>query len=387
MSQRQPQLLNPSTSQLTKIFLFAMEHLFYPIALTKIPKVGPITARTLVSYCGSPEEVFRSSAKALLKIPGIGAQLAQQIKSAEPQVAAEKELVHLEQHQIQALFYLDEQYPSRLKHYPDSPLLLYHRGNANLNAKRIVAVVGTRKPTVQGTSFCEEMLEQLVPYDPLIISGLAYGIDICAHRKALEIKLPTVGVLAHGLAHLYPPGHRSVAQKMLDNGGILTEYGFETNAEKEHFPLRNRIIAGMCDVLVVVETARYGGSIITAKYANEYNKDVFAVPGRVKDPFSVGCNELIKNNQAHLMESAEDLVRMLRWDLPPYTYGVQQQLFIELSAEEKNIVNLLRHDEEKNIDELTFVAQKSSSAMAALLLELEFKGVIKALPGKRYILV
>lgn len=364
-----------------------MEHLFYPIALTKIPKVGPITARTLVSYCGSPEEVFRSSVKALLKIPGIGAQLAQQIKSAEPQLAAEKELVHLGQHQIQALFYLDEHYPSRLKHYPDSPLVLYHRGNANLNAKRIVAVVGTRKPTVQGTSFCEEMLEQLLPYDPLIISGLAYGIDICAHRKALELKLPTVGVLAHGLAHLYPPTHRSAVQKMLDNGGILTEYGFETNAEKEHFPLRNRIIAGMCDALVVVETARYGGSIITANFANEYNKDVFAVPGRVKDPFSVGCNALIKNNQAHLMESAEDLVRLLRWDLPPYTYGVQQQLFVEMSEEEKNIVNLLRHDEEKNIDELTFVAQKSSSAMAALLLELEFKGVIKALPGKRYILV
>lgn len=364
-----------------------MEHLFYPIALTKISKVGPVTARTLVSYCGSPEEVFRSSAKTLLKIPGIGAQLAQQIKSAEPQAAAEKELYHLERQKIQALFYLDEQYPQRLKPYPDSPLVLYFRGNADLNAKRIIAIVGTRKPTVPGTAFCEEFLEQISPHDPLIISGLAYGIDICAHRKALELKLPTVGVLAHGLAHLYPSAHQVVAQKMLEQGGILSEYGFETKAEKEHFPLRNRIIAGLCDALVVVETARYGGSIITVNYANEYNKDVFAVPGRVKDPFSAGCNELIKNNQAHLLESAEDVVRMLRWDLPPYTYGVQQQLFIELSAEEKNIVDLLRHDEEKNIDELTFVTQKSHSAMAALLLELEFKGLIKALPGKRYILV
>lgn len=364
-----------------------MEHLFYPIALTKIPKVGPITARTLVSYCGSPEEVFRSSAKALIKIPGIGAQLAQQIKSKEPLTASEKELYHLERQNIQALFYLDENYPSRLKHYPDSPLIVYHQGNTNLNAKRIVAIVGTRKPTVQGMAICEEFLEQIAAYDPLIVSGLAYGIDICAHRKSLEVNLSTLGVLAHGLAHLYPAGHRAVAKKMVEQGGVISEYGFETKAEKEHFPLRNRIIAGMCDALLVVETARYGGSMITANYANEYNKDVFAVPGRVKDPFSAGCNELIKNNQAHLLENAADLVRMLRWDLPPYTYGVQQQLFIELSPEEKNIVDLLRHDEEKNIDELTFVTQKSHSAMAALLLELEFKGLVKALPGKRYILV
>ncbi|AEE52073.1 DNA-processing protein DprA [Haliscomenobacter hydrossis] len=364
-----------------------MEHLFYQIALTKIPKVGPVTARTLVSYCGSPQEVFLSSTKSLLKIPGIGGQLTQQIKSEEPLRAAEKELLHLEKQNIAALFYLDEHYPSRLKHYPDSPLIVYHKGSSNLNASRIVAIVGTRKPTVQGTTFCEEFLEQIAPYEPLIISGLAYGIDICAHRKALELKLPTVGVLAHGLAHLYPPTHRSVAQRMLENGGIITEYGFETNAEKEHFPLRNRIIAGMCDALLVVETARYGGSIITANFANEYNKDVFAVPGRVKDPFSAGCNELIKNNQAHLLESAEDLVRMLRWDLGAFRYGVQQQLFTELSVEEKNIVNLLRHDEEKDIDALTYLSQKSNSEMATLLLELEFKGVIRALPGKRYVLV
>jgi DNA processing protein len=364
-----------------------MQDLFYPIALSKIPKVGPLTARTLVSYCGSAEEVFRQSQKALLKIPGIGLQLAQYIKSGEALQAAEKELHHLAQHQIKALFYLDEDYPSRLKNYPDSPIILYQRGNADLNASRIVAIVGTRKPTVQGMAFCEEFLENLLPYDPLIVSGLAYGIDICAHRKALDLHLPTLGVLAHGLAHLYPSTHRVVAQRMLEAGGVLTEYSFETNAEKEYFPLRNRIIAGLCDALLVVETARYGGSIITANYANEYNKDVFAVPGRVKDPASAGCNELIKNHQAHLLESAEDLISLLRWDLPPYQYGIQQQLFIELNTEEKNIVDLLRHDAEMHIDELSFATRQTPSALAALLLELEFKGLIRALPGKRYVLV
>lgn len=364
-----------------------MQHLFYPIALTKIPKVGPITARTLVSYCGSPEEVFQSTIKSLLKIPGIGLQLAQQIKSSEPQLAAERELEHLEREQIRAYFYLDEHYPNRLKHFPDSPLLLYLKGNADLNAPKMIAIVGTRKPTVQGTAFCEEFLEQISSFKPLIISGLAYGIDICAHRKALELRLPTVGVLAHGLSQMYPAAHRSVVQKMVEEGGVLTEYGFETAAEKEHFPLRNRIIAGLCDALLVVETARYGGSIITANFANEYNKDVFAVPGRLKDPYSSGCNALIKNNQAHLLESAEDLINMLRWDAAGPNYGIQQQLFTELSPEEKNIVNLLRYDEEKNIDELTYVTQKTNSEMAALLLELEFKGLIKTLPGKRYILV
>lgn len=364
-----------------------MEHLFYQIALTKIPKVGPVTARTLVSYCGSPYEVFQSNAKSLLKIPGIGAQLVQQIKSTEPLKLAEKELLHLEQHCISALFYLDEQYPSRLKNYPDSPLVIYFKGNTGLNQERVVAIVGTRKPSIHGTTFCEEFLEQILPFNPLIISGLAYGIDICAHRKALELKLPTIGVLAHGLAHLYPPAHHSAAQRMIENGGILTEYGFETTAEKEHFPLRNRIIAGMCDALLVVETARHGGSIITANFANDYDKDVFAVPGRIKDPYSAGCNALIKTHQAHLLESAEDMIRMLRWDLSISRQGIQQQLFTELDVEEKNIVNLLRHDEGKDIDTLTYLAQKSNSEMAALLLELEFKGVIKALPGKRYVLV
>ncbi|WP_353482601.1 DNA-processing protein DprA [Haliscomenobacter sp.] len=364
-----------------------MEHLFYQIALTKIPKVGPITARTLVSYCGSPKDVFESNTKALLKIPGIGAQLVQQIKSTEPLTLAEKELWHLEQHGISALFYLDDQYPSRLKNYPDSPLVIYFKGNTNLNPDRVISIVGTRKPSIQGTAFCEEFLEQILPFNPLIISGLAYGIDICAHRKALELKLPTIGVLAHGLAHLYPPAHHSAAQRMLENGGILTEYGFETTAEKEHFPLRNRIIAGMCDALLVVETARHGGSIITANFANDYDKDVFAVPGRIKDPYSAGCNALIKTHQAHLLESADDLIRMLRWDLSISGQGIQQQLFTELDVEEKNIVNLLRHDEGKDIDTLTYLAQKSNSEMAALLLELEFKGVIKALPGKRYVLV
>jgi DNA processing protein len=362
------------------------DSLLQKIALTKIPKVGPVTARNLISYCGSVEAVFKTPPKELRKIPGIGEQLARYVHSPDPLRLAEAEINQLNKNQIQVLFFLDDNYPTRLRAFPDSPLLLYLQGNADLNTEKIVSIVGTRQPSSHGLAFCEEFITQLKEYQPLIVSGLAYGIDICAHRKALEVGLPTLGVVAHGLEHLYPPSHRSYAQKMKTQGGVLTEYGYSTTAEKEFFPMRNRIIAGLCDALLVVETNTYGGSMITAQFANDYNKDVFAVPGRPKDQLSAGCNELIKNHQAHLIESAAELVAMLRWDagIPPQ--GIQQELFRELDTEEKNIVDLLHHNDEKGIDALTIEARKSHSEIAALLLQLEFKGVVRALPGKRYLL-
>lgn len=364
-----------------------MDDFVFKIALTLIPKVGPVTARQLLSYAGSPEEVFRCSKRELMRIPGIGPAIAASICSQSVLLEAEKELQTLMRHGVKPIFITDEAYPSRLRHFPDSPLLLFFQGTADLNAPRCISVIGTRKPTPYGIGICEELIQGLWPYSPTIVSGLAYGIDIVAHRKAIELGLPTIGVMAHGHGHFYPPDHRAVGRRMLENGGLLSEYTFHKSAEKEYFPLRNRIVAGICDALLVVETGPEGGSMITAQFANDYNKDVFAVPGRAKDSASVGCNLLIKTHRAHLLESPEDLVQAMSWDQDQRRGGsIQQLLFGTLEPEEKKIVDLLRNNKEAAIDDLVAWSGNTPGTLAALLLELELKGIVKSLPGKRYTL-
>ena len=291
----------------------------------------------------------------------------------------------METHGIRPLFYLDDDYPQRLKHYPDSPTMLYYKGNAALNVPRMVAIVGTRRPSSQGIHACEELVGGLQPYDVTIVSGLAYGIDISAHRKCLSLSIPTIGVLGHGLERIYPAQHQSVARAMSDSGGLLSEYPSQTLPDREHFPMRNRIIAGLCDALVVVETRKKGGSMISAHIANDYNKDVFAFPGRVKDSCSEGCNALIKSHKAALIESAEDIAYIMRWE-ENSPQAVQKQLFVELTEAEKIIVDLLGQYEPIGIDQLTNKLKISNSQMASLLLGLEFKGIIRALPGKQFVL-
>jgi len=364
-----------------------MKDLIYKIGITRIPLVGAVTARNLIGYCGGPRAVFEARKRELLRIPGIGERTADSILRQRVLLEAEAELEFLEKHEVQALFYLDPGYPHRLKHFPDSPVMLYYRGNADLDTRRIVAIVGTRRPSVHGRAFCENLIEELQPYSPLIISGLAYGIDITAHRRCLKAGLPTVGVLGHGLSRIYPPQHLSVAQEMCRDGGLLTEYTSQTDPEREHFPMRNRIIAGLCDALLVIETARRGGSMISAELANSYHKDVFAVPGRVQDRQSEGCNLLIKSHKAALLESAADLAYVMGWEKAGQQQAIQTSLFTELSEAEKLVVNLLRETEIAGIDQLTTGSRKSNSEMATLLLNLEFKGLVKSLPGKRYALV
>jgi DNA processing protein len=364
-----------------------MEEKLYQIALTLIPKVGPVTARNLISYCGSPQAVFESTKKALLKIPGIGPQLCDNILNKEVFKKAEQELVYIQQYDIQPLFYLDKQYPKRLQHLPDSPVLLYYKGTASLNATRNVAIVGTRKPSAHGVRICEELVEGLSKYNIHLISGLAYGIDITAHRHCLSLGMPTIGVLGHGLKEIYPPQHKNTAQEMIKHGGLLSEYPSYMRPDREHFPMRNRIVAGLCDALIVVETRRKGGSMITASMANDYNKDVFAVPGRLKDKSSEGCNWLIKAHRAALIERAEDVAYIMRWEALDNEKSVQHQLFIEYTEDEKIVVDLLKQQESASIDELTSKTKLASSKMAGLLLELEFKGAIRTLPGKRFVLV
>lgn len=364
-----------------------MSDLLYKIGLTQIPQVGPVLARQLVAYCGSPQAVFEARKKELLSIPGIGEYTAKCVLEKHALEVAERECQFIEQHEIQALFYLDKTFPSRLGNLPDAPVMLYYRGKADLHHPRMVAIVGTRKPSPQGIKACEDLVEGLQAYGVQVISGLAYGIDICAHRKCLATHIPTIGVLGHGLGRIYPAQHRSIAEKMCLEGGLLTEFISTTSPEREHFPMRNRIVAGLCDALVVVETARKGGSMITAYLANDYHKDVFAFPGRTKDAHAQGCNLLIKSHRAALIEQATDLAYVMRWEELDRSQPKQTQLFIELTEEEKLIVNLLEEHDGISIDNLAFATQMKGSALAGLLLNLEFKGMIKTLPGKRYTLI
>lgn len=362
------------------------DSLQHQIALTLAPQVGAVTAKLLISYCGSAEAVFHAPKKDLLKIPGIGPVTADNLLSAEPMRLAEAELRFLEQHGVDALFYTDERYPARLKQCHDSPPLIYFKGSSPdlLSARRIVAIVGTRQPTEHGKSLCEEIIEGLQPYNVLIVSGLAYGVDITAHRKSIASEVPNIGVLGHGLANIYPSQHRSVALKMIENGGLLTEYTHDTKPDREHFPMRNRIIAGMSDALLVVETATSGGSMISAELASQYERDVFALPGRVRDVKSAGCNLLIKNNKARLAESAADIAAVLRWEEADRQQAIQTQLFHDLTPAETILFNIIREQPEIPIDQLTLAAKLSPGELASLILGLEFKGIIRTLPGKRY---
>jgi DNA processing protein len=368
---------------------FMTDNLLYQIALTLVPQVGALTAKNLVSYCGSAEGVFRASRKELLKIPGIGTVVTNAILSAPALQVAERELDFIEKNNVEAVFYTDERYPARLKQCPDSPVILFFKGSASqlLNSERIVAIVGTRQPSDYGKAVCEEIIDGLKPYNTLIISGLAYGIDITAHRKSTLENIPNIGVLGHGLGSIYPSQHRSVATKMMENGGLLTEYIHSANPDREHFPMRNRIIAGMCDALLVVETAASGGSMISAQLAVDYGRDLFAVPGRINDLKSAGCNYLIQNVSAKLITSASDIAETMRWEEHGKTPIRQAQLLLDLSVEEENLLQQIQHQPEIAIDQLSILSKMLPGELASTLLTLEFKGAIRTLPGKRYIVL
>lgn len=357
------------------------------IAITSIPKVGSVTARNLISYCGGIEAVFEARKKELLTVPGVGEGIATSILKKDYFKIAERELQFLENQDIQPLFFLDKAYPTRLKSINNAPLLLYYKGNCNLNHPRIVSIVGTRKPSVLGTANCEQLVEDLEKYGVLVVSGLAYGIDVTAHKKCLEKGIETVGVLGHGLNKIYPAQHRQVAMTMTEQGGLLTEFTSSTIPDRENFPKRNRIVAGMSDAVVVVETAQKGGSMITALYANDYNKDVFAFPGRTNDSHLQGCNYLIKTHKAALIQSAKDIGYIMRWEELDKQKEVQLELFTDLSEEEKSIVDILKEKNEMGIDQLIYETRVSASQLASILLGLEFKGLLKTMPGKRYLLV
>lgn len=350
--------------------------------------VGPVLGRLLVSYCGSPEAVFRTPVRDLARIPQIGMVIARHIQNPAALCEAEEEVRRLDREGVRAIGYLDSDFPGRLRHFEESPLVLYMRGDADLQARRTVGIVGTRKPSPLGRLVTEELVETLKPYGVTIVSGMAHGVDSAAHHGALQHEVPTIGVLGHGFHTLYPAAHRSLARRMNGPNGLLTEFTWHTRPDKENFPMRNRIIAGLSDALVVIESKEKGGSMITAEFANRFNKDVFAVPGRVNDPYSKGCNLLIKRHKAHLMEDANDLAEIMGWEPEGSAQPrpSQGELFQELAPEELKLVEILRDQEEMLIDELGFRMQLTPGSVSALLLGMEFKGVVHQLPGKRYAL-
>jgi len=367
------------------------DELLYQIGLTLINGIGDSHTKNLLAYCGSAGAVFEAKKTTLLKVPGIGEFIANALLNGKNVLhEAEKEIRFIEENDITPLFFTDDNYPQRLKFCSDSPALLYYKGNANLNTEKIVAVVGTRLPSPYGIEQTEKFIAELKSTGILVVSGLAYGIDVIAHKKALENDLDTVGVVAHGLDRIYPSSHENIARKMQKKGGILTDFRSGTNPDAVNFPKRNRIVAGMCDALVVVESKRDGGSLITATIANSYNKDVFAFPGRTCDPQSEGCNAFIKMNRASLMESAADLFYIMGWETDKQQAkkeSPQIPLLLNLNEEEQKIVDAFTNKKQIHMDEISYASSFPISKVSSLLLQLEFSNIIKSHPGKMYSLV
>ncbi|TGE13956.1 DNA-protecting protein DprA [Hymenobacter elongatus] len=369
------------------------ELLFHEVALTLFPGIGPQLTRQLMSYGGSAKNVLMLPPGKLRKIPGVGPTTIATLTGGDRSTAlkkAEDTLRTAEKDGVQLLFYTSRQYPKRLKTIPDAPTLLYYQGTADLNQEKTVAIVGTRQATDYGRDQTERLVQGFAAHRPLVISGLAYGIDITAHRAALHAGLETVGVMATGLDVIYPHAHRKTAEKMLTQGGLLTEFAFGTQPDRYNFPARNRIIAGLSDGTVVVEAAKKGGALITAEIALSYNKDVLAVPGNLGSLASEGCNNLIKANKAALYAEPADLEQLLNWDAALHQNGKFKPAPVydpaDFTPEEFQLLEVLMASKEEQMDNLSWKTQLPVNKVAALLLGLEFRGVVKALPGKKFVL-
>lgn len=359
------------------------------LALHFIPGIGNQLIRQLISYCGSAEKVFQTPRGKLMNIPGIGGVTADSIRHGKPFSDAEKEMQRAQKENVMLVFFTDKTYPSRLKQIVDAPSLLYCKGNIDFETPKSIGVVGTRLATPYGKKLVEDILQALVPHEPLIVSGLAYGIDIVAHRQALKNKLATVGVMGSGIDIIYPASHTETSTKMLEHGGLITENPFGTRPDAHNFPARNRIIAGLSDALIVVEAAEKGGALITAEIANSYNKDVFAFPGNIGQRFSDGCNALIRSNKAHLLTSVKDLEYIMNWSVG--TAPAKKKIsfdFDAYSADEQEVIRvLLENNRQLAIDDIGWRTGIAIGRLASVLLGLEFKNVLAPLPGKIYKLI
>ncbi|MCH5328521.1 MAG: DNA-processing protein DprA [Coprobacter sp.] len=357
----------------------------YLIALACIKGMNKMLAQSLLEYTGTAENLFLEQEKDIQAASGIKSSIFSDKERKKALETADRELEFIEKKQIDVLFYTDPAYPARLSDCPDAPVLLFYKGNAQLNARKVISIVGTRRATPYGKGFCDDFVRDIAAAypDTLIVSGLAYGIDIAAHRAAMDNRLPTVGVLAHGLHTIYPPLHRQYAAAMTGNGGVLTEYLTQQPILKPNFVARNRIVAGMADATLIVESAAKGGALITARLASEYHRDVFAVPGRIGDDCSKGCNRLIFENKAALITSTDDFIDAMCWERPAGK-PVQQELFPELDATQLLLLDILQEKGECHINQLSIQADIPAAQVLAALLDLEFVNLVRSYPGGLY---
>ena len=357
----------------------------YTLALQHVPNIGDITAKRLISHCGSAEAVLKEKKQNLLKISGIGTVTINDLFKTHHLKEAEKEIDFIRKNEIKVSYFEDEHYPEKLKHCIDGPLLLFQSGQINLEQQHIISIVGARKITTNGIAFCEDLVEQLAVYNPIIVSGFAYGTDITAHKSAMKHSLQTVGCLAHGLNQIYPKVHKKYMADMEKNGGFFTDFWSSDAFDKNNFLKRNRVIAGLSQATIVIESAEKGGSLVTADIANSYNRDVFAVPGRTTDSQSVGCNNLIKHQKAHMLTTPLDVPYILNWELENTRKpAIQKQLFVELDTTEKVIYNYLKENEKQQLDVIAINCELPIFKVASILLTMELKGVIRPLPGKLF---
>lgn len=355
------------------------------LRLQNIPNIGDVIAKKLIENCGSAAAIFEDKLQNLLKIDGIGIHTLRGLLDTGHLEAAEFEYNYIVSKNIGYSYFKDSDYPAFLKHCIDGPTIIFKRGNIDLDGRKIISVVGTRKITSYGTDFCEQFIKEIAPLNPIIVSGFAYGVDICVQKAAVKHGLQTIGCLAHGLNQIYPKVHARYTSDIEKNGGFITDFWSNSSPDRENFLKRNRIIAGMSEATIVVESAERGGSLVTADIANSYNRDVFAVPGRAGDKYSLGCNNLIKQQKAHMLTSAADLVYILGWDVEEReSKTIQKRLFVELDAVEKSIYSYLQKDGKQLLDSIALECQLPIFKTSSTLLNMEMKGVIRPLPGKLF---
>jgi DNA processing protein len=359
--------------------------LFNTLALMRVDGVGDIVAKKLINHLGSAQAVLQAKKSQLLGIEGVGEVLYKSLQNQSIYKVAEAEVNFVRNQGIKSLYFLDDNYPERLKHCIDGPVVLFSSGTINLAGRKTISIVGTRQMTNYGSDFCRKLIEDLQPLNPVIISGFAYGVDIFAHQVAMDLNLQTIGVVAHGLNQVYPKVHKRYVSKMEENGGFLTEFWSTSNPDKENFVKRNRIVAGISEATIIIESAEKGGSLITANVANDYNRDVFAVPGRVTDKYSMGCNNLIKSQRANVLTDAADLIYMLNWELEEKKkQPVQKQLFVTLDPDEQKVYDYLQKHGKELMDIIALHCEFPIFRLSSLLLTMELKGVIRPLPGKLF---
>ncbi|MBV8255706.1 MAG: DNA-protecting protein DprA [Chitinophaga sp.] len=360
--------------------------LLYQIALTQVPMIGDVTIRNLLDHFQSATAIFQARQRELERIEQVGSIKATAIKRFRDFDSAVQEMKFIEKYGVQVIFYGDDNYPIRLKHCADAPSLLYFKGNSPLHASRMVSIVGTRQPSPYGSKVCVQLVQELCKAGITIVSGLAYGIDILAHRTAVEKGCPTIGVLAHGLDRIYPPAHMEIAREMMHCGGLLTDYRSKTQPDKQNFPRRNRIVAGLTDATIVIESGLKGGSLITAELAGGYNRDVFCIPGHVDDWHASGCHELIRQHKAVLVTGAADILQAMRWEETAARTGrvVQSSLFHTLAPEEQTIMQLFNNKSRLHLEEIYILSRLSGSQVAAAVFNLEMQQLLKCLPGQQY---